>query len=255
MPRDLSDVLHFFAPELTGAAVAAATSDETALPLVGVPFASADPVRGALLWNLAVEAARQGARSALLAPRSLCATPAWPLPGRGPLGAQALRVDSDEAAEMARAAEEWVRAESPRDRSLALAAMPAATLHKAADAAALLRWTLLLMRPDEVEAREAWSALEAIATHARDARIGVTVFGVRSIAEARDCFEHIALRAEERLGATLVSYGLLVDDVHLSRSIVTGRPIVLASAHATSARALTDVASMLLADAHGDADG
>ena len=142
-------------------------------------------------------------------------------------------------------------------RSLArtLAALPATCLRKAADAAALLRWTLLLVRPDEIEAREAWAALEAIATHARDARIGVTVFGVRGIGEARDCFDRLARAAEERLGATLVSYGLLVDDVHLSRSIVTGRPIALASAHATSARALGDVASMLLADAHGAADG
>ncbi len=255
MPRELGDVLHFFAPELTGAAVAAATREDEALPLIGVPLASADPVRGALLWNLVVEAARQGARTALLAPRSLCATPAWPLPGRGPLGAQAIRVDSDEAADMARSAEEWVRGAAARDRSLALAALSPACLHKAVDAAVLLRWTLLLLRPDEVTGREAWAALEAIATHARDARIGVSVFGARGITEARDCFEQLAIAVEDRLGATLVSYGLLVDDVHLSRSIVTGRPIALTSPHATSARALADVASMLLADAHGAADG
>ncbi len=255
MPRDLGDVLHFFAPELTGSAAATATERHEALPLVGVPFANADPVRAALLWNLAVEAARQHARAALLAPRSLCATPAWPLPGRGPLGALAIRVDADEPAELARIAEAWVRGAAPRDRTLALAALPASYLEKAADAEALLRWTLLLVRPHEAEAHETWSALEAIATHARDARIGVTIFGVRSLAEARDCFEHLAAAAEQRLGSTLISYGLLVDDVHLSRSIVTGRPIALASAHATSARALTDVASMLLEDAHGAADG
>ena len=75
-----------------------------------------------------------------------------------------------------------------------------------------------------------------------------------SIAEARDCFDRLATAAGQRLGCTLVSYGLLVDDVHLSRSIVTGRPIALASAHATSARALADVAAMLLGDAHGAGD-
>ena len=253
MPRELGDVLHFFAPELNGSIAASANERVETLPLVGVPLTNADPVRGALLWNLAVEVARQGARAALLAPRSLCATPAWPLPGRGPLGALAIRVDTDEPAELARRAEEWVRAAAPRDRALALAALPASCLSKAADAEALLRWTLLLVRPHEAVARDAWTALEAITTHSRDARIGVTVFGVRSIAEARDCFDHLAAAAGQRLGCTLISYGLLVDDEHLSRSIVTGRPIALASAHATSARALADVAAMLLGDAHGAA--
>jgi hypothetical protein len=51
-----------------------------------------------------------------------------------------------------------------------------------------------------------------------------------------------------------VSYGLLVDDIHLSRSIVTGRPIVLTRAHGAATQALADVAAMLLADAHGAAD-
>jgi hypothetical protein len=255
MPRDLGDVLHFFAPELTGSAAVPANGRDEALPLVGVPFANADPVRAALLWNLAVEAARQNARAVLLAPRSLCTTPVWPLPGRGPLGALSIRAEADAPAELARIAEEWVRGAAPRDRALALVALPASYLDKTADAEALLRWTLLLVRPHEAEANDTWTALEAIATHSRNARIGVTVFGVRSIVEARDCFEQLAAAAEQRLGCTLISYGLLVDDVHLSRSIVTGRPIALASAHATSARALADVAAMLLEDAHGAADG
>jgi len=255
MPRDLGDVLHFFAPELTGSVAVPTGTADAALPLVGVPFAGEDPVRAALLWNLAVEAARQNARAALLAPRSLCATPAWPLPGRGPLGAVSIRADADAPAELARIAEEWVRSAAPRARALALVALPASYLDKTADAEALLRWTLLLVRPHEAEARDTWTALEAIATHSRSARIGVTVFGVRSIAEASDCFEQLAAAAEQRLGCTLISYGLLVDDVHLSRSIVTGRPIALASAHAASARALADVAAMLLEDAHGAADG
>jgi len=255
MPRALGDVLHFFAPELTGSDAVSEDRNNEALPLIGVPFASADPVRAALLWNLAVEAARQHARAALLAPRSLCATPAWPPPGRGPLGAMSIRAEVDEPAELARIAQEWVRDAAPRDRALALAALPASYLDKPADAEALLRWTLLLVRPHEAEAHDAWAALEAVATHSRDARIGVTIFGVRSIKEARDCFEHMATAAEQRLGCTLISYGLLVDDIHLSRAIVTGRPISLTSAHATSARALADVASMLLEDAHGAADG
>jgi hypothetical protein len=115
-----------------------------------------------------------------------------------------------------------VRAAAPRDRALALAALPAACLSKTADAEALLRWTLLLVRPHEAEARDTWTALEAIATHSRDARIGVTVFGVRSIAEARDCFDRLAAAAMQRLGCALVRPACS-STTCTSRSIVTGR--------------------------------
>lgn len=240
MPRDLGDVLHLFAPELAPDADPIGARS----PLVGVPFARPDAVRSALLWNLAVEAGRQGARTALVAPGALGGAA---LADAGVLGVEAHRVEAGPTM-LTRCADEAVRRLTARGRALVLAAFPAAWLQKGADVAPLLDWTLVFVRPDEASLREASASLEAVATHAPKARLGVTVYGVRSLLEARDCFEHLALGIERRFGSALTSYGVLVDDVHLSRSIVTGRPIALANAHTPAARALADVASLLLGD-------
>lgn len=249
MPRDLGDVLHLFAPELAPELAPESGPDadpgRARAPLVGLPFARPDSVRSALLWNVAVEAGRQGARTALLAPGALGGAA---LTDAGVLGVEAHRVEAGPTA-LAHGAEDTLRRLSARGRALVLAAFPAAWLQKGADVAPLLDWTLVLVRPDEGSIREASASLEAVASQAPRARLGVTVYGVRSLREARDCFEHLALGVESRFGARLTSYGVLVDDVHLSRSIVTGRPIALANAHTPSARALSDVASLLLGDA------
>lgn len=243
MPRELGDVLHLFAPELAGAEPAVA-------PIVGVPIAPPDPTALGLLRNLAVETARQGARVSLLAAPSVDGdTPA------SLVGVATPAVGDDDPAALARSAEQAFRSAPRFERAFVLAAFPHVWLAKAAELAALLRWTLVFVRPDEASLADASWALETIATQSPAARLGVTVHGVRTITEARDCFEHLALRVERRLGCPLTSYGVLVDDVRLSRSIVTGRPISLSSPHSSAARALADVASLLLADAGADRDG
>lgn len=250
MARDLGDVLHLFAPELAGAA--RAEEELAALrPLVGVPLAAPDPAVLALLRNLAVETARQGAGVSLLAPASLGAGAA----GERPHAGVSERRTPDDPAATARAAEQALAALPRFARRFGFAAFPSAWLAKASELGALLRWTLVFVRPDEAALTDASVALEAVAAHAPRARLGVTVYGVRTIVEARDCFEHLALRIERRFGVALTSYGVLVDDVRLSRSIVTGRPIPLVSPHSGSARALADVASLLLGDAAQDVDG
>lgn len=241
MPRSLGDVLHYLLPE-------ADRTPEGATPAAHgagiapwcVPLGSRDVVRLALVWNLAVEAARQGARVALVAPATAADAP-WP--GSGPLGLETIRVETDAIADVARAVEEAAR------RAWVLAAVPGAWLRKAADAGALLHSLLVLARPEERESGEARAALDAVASQAPAARLGACIFGVRARAEAQRTFEGLAAFAERELGRSLVSYGALIDDVHLSRSIVTGRPIALAQPASAAARALTDVASMLLEDA------
>jgi hypothetical protein len=245
LARDLGHVLHLFAPEL--AAPGGAGVDATAgvlPPLIGVPLARPDAVRAALLDNVAVEAGRQGARVTLLTPHTLGGV----LTAEGPpFGVESHRVDDGPSA-LVRGAEEALRRAPLRDPVLVLAAYPASWLQKGAECAALLRWSLVFVRPDAASLREASSALEAIAAQVSGARLGVSVYGVRSIVEARDCFEHLALGVERRVGCALTSYGVLVDDVHVSRSIVTGRPVGLANPHTPSARAFADVARLLLGD-------
>ena len=243
MARDLGDVLHLFAPELAGA-------EASVPPIVGVPLARPEPTAVALLRNLAVETARQGARVSLLAPRSLAGEANADL-----VGVARPPIDEEDPAAVAHAAERALRATPRFERGFVFAAFPSGWLAKASEVNTLLRWTLVFVRPDEASLTDAAWTLEAIAAHAPRARIGVTVHGVRTVHEARDCFEHLALRIERRLGCALTSYGLLVDDVRLSRSIVTGRPIALTSPQSAAARALADVASLLLTDAGADRDG
>jgi hypothetical protein len=246
VPRDLGDVLHYFIPELeeTGGA-----SEGSAAPL-SVPLLGRDVVRAALLWNLAVEAARQGARATLVTPAVAQDTP-WPGAGRHPLGVDVIEVVGDEPSALARSAEAAARpAPAALDLPpLVLAGVPAPWLAKGADAGALLRWVVALVRPDESEGDEIWSVLEAVAAQAPRARLGAVIFGVRSLGEARCTFERLAVRVERELSRTLASYGVLIDDVELSRSIVTRRPIALVHPASAAARALADVASLCLADA------
>jgi hypothetical protein len=256
--RDLGDVLHWFAPELGGAGLPPGAAEAAADPLpslIGIPLPCGDVVRGALVWNLAVEVARRGVRTGLVSARALGLVPGWAAAGSGPLGIESLQPAGDDPPELARAAQDVLRRQAARGPALVLAALPPAWLSKGADAAPLLRWTLSLVRPDQGDARDTWTALEAIATQAPGARLGVAIFGVRSIDEARRCFERLAEATERRLDQPLVSYGVLADDVHLSRALLTGRPVVLARPQAASARALAEVADLLLGDAAGDAYG
>jgi hypothetical protein len=249
MPRELADVLHYFLPESDGGP-ASSGGGGPHVHLVSVPMSPRDVVRQALLWNLAVESARQGAAVALVVP-ALGGCAPWPRAGRGPLGVELVESPSSELAalaEAARGAADRLAARGP-EPSLVLAAVPLAWLRKGADAGALLARVLLLARPDERELVETWAALDAIAAQAPGAQIGACVFGVRSLADARRTFEGLAALTEIELERTIASYGVLIDDVHLSRSIVSQRPIVLAQPAAPAARALADVAGMLLADA------
>jgi hypothetical protein len=224
--------------------------------LVCVPLLPRDVVRGALVWNLAVELARQGASTCLLAPPAATCS-SWPPPGPGPLGLEIVEVAAADLASFARAAEAAARRTTKRAAGsvLALATVPAGWLREATPPGPLARWVLLLARPDEHDLLETWSALEAVATRAPRARLGTTVFGVRTLADARHTFEGLATLAELELSRRLVSYGALIDDVHLSRSIVTRRPIPLAQPGSSAARALADVASMLIEDAPGASGG
>jgi MinD-like ATPase involved in chromosome partitioning or flagellar assembly len=79
--------------------------------------------------------------------------------------------------------------------------------------------------------------------------VGVTIHGVRSIDEARDAFHALVSALEPELRERLVSYGLLLDDLDVYRAIVNRRPVGVIHPQSRAARALADVARLLLGDA------
>lgn len=243
MARELGDVAHYFLPD-------AEPGPARAARVVCVPITAPDVARQALLWNLAVEIARQGTPAALVVPAPNGCAP-WPGVGRGPLGVEVVEAAPATIAALGAAACDAAARAGARSATppVVLVAVPLPALRKGAEASSLLQRVLLLTRPDERELVETWAALDAIVEQTPGAQLGTCVFGVRSLADARRTFEALAALAELELERTLTSYGVLIDDVHLSRSIVSQRPIVLTQPGSPAARALGDVATMLLSEA------
>jgi MinD-like ATPase involved in chromosome partitioning or flagellar assembly len=112
-----------------------------------------------------------------------------------------------------------------------------------------IRWLLVF---SSARRRDVEATFESVRRWVRERpglEIGVTIHGVRQIAEAREAFDELARSCDERLGLPLASYGLLVDDLEVYRSIAAGRPIGESQPTVPAARALTDVARLLYEDA------
>lgn len=254
MARGLGDVLHYFLPEASepaGAAKVPPRLDPAALPIVALPVGDRDVVRAALAWNLTVEIARLGASASLLAPTACDGSLVWPQPGRGPVGAElvpsaALHLDGlyRDAADVA-----VRRAAEPGDGGVVLVCVPPQWLRASAEGAALLRWALLFATPDSRDLLEAYALAKLLLRRRADATVGITIHGVRRVAEAERAFERLAGVAARHLGRAPRSYGLLVDDLHIYRAIVARRPIGLEHPQSPAARALRDVARLVLEDA------
>jgi hypothetical protein len=219
MARELEDVLHYFLPPPASA---------PAVQRISVPLAARDVVRLALLWNLAVEAARQGARAALVVPRAGRCAP-WLRPGSGPLGVDVTEVEADCFAALAAAADEATSRllSRPGGPALVLVGVPIEWLRPNSAPGCAIDRVLLLMRPEERGLVETWAALEFVCEQAPQARIGVSLFGVASLAAAQRAFEGLAALIELEFGRPLASYGVLIDDVQLSRSILSQQPFAI----------------------------
>jgi MinD-like ATPase involved in chromosome partitioning or flagellar assembly len=119
----------------------------------------------------------------------------------------------------------------------------------------LLRWSLLFSAPERRDLLETYRMAKRVLCSVPDANVGVTIHGVRRVAEAARAFQHVAGVSLRHLGRPLVSYGLLLDDLHVYRAIVSRRPIGLEHPQSRAARALQDVARMLLDDARSAGHG
>lgn len=277
MPQTLADVLHYFIPEsaaapptpvpsgVTQRAVADGTATarlpvalargarpaEASLPLVALPLGPRDVVRAAFVWNLGVELARLGASATILAPSRDAKSSLWPDAGPGPLGSELVLAHADDLATLARAGRGLVEArerEAPHAPSVVLARVPPAWLERPGDGAVLARRVLLFSSPDRRELLETYALVKRLVAVAPAARIGVTIHGVRSVAEARGAFHRLARAAERHLRRGLISYGLVADDLAVYRSVIARRPVSLSQPQSAAARSLGEVARLLLDD-------
>lgn len=208
-------------------------------------------VRAAFAWNLVVEAARLGASATLLAPHESDASPLWPEVGPGPLGAEVLPTQARDLASLSRAALDVAvsRAADAADGGLVAVRVPPSWLEEGLPGRALLRWVLLFSSPERHDLQECYRLAKSVLHALPEANVGVTIHGVRQVAEAERAFHYVASVSQRHLGRPLLSYGLLIDDLHVYRAIVARRPIGLEHPQSRAARALRDVARMLLEDA------
>jgi hypothetical protein len=271
LPRDLGDVLDYFlpTPERTsrssgersvprasptlrvGRERASGRPHPAALPIVAVPMGERDVVRAAFAWNLAVEVARQGASASLVAPEGEEPGLLWPEPGRGPLGSEVVLAAAGGLGELYRAALDIAvaRAADCDDGGVVLVRVPFPWLRQASDGRRLLRWVLLFASMEPRDLLETYDLAKRVLGTGAENRVGITIHGARHIGEAEQAFQLLAGVAARHLHRSLVSYGLLVDDLHVYRAIVSRRPIGLERPQSRAARALRDVARMLLEDA------
>jgi hypothetical protein len=264
VPRDLGDVLHYFfdGPAPPGRARAAArpapprpASRAAPLPVLAVPLGDRDVVRAALLWNLAVEVARAGSSACVVAPAGAETEALWPEPGKGPLGAELALTFAEDLPALARSAREVAAAGGAREGGVVLVRVPPPWLAAAAQAAPLFAWTLLFTSTESEDLLETYALARRLHELRPGARIGVTVHGPRCVAEARAAFDRLDRAARRHLGRPLTSYGLLVDDLHVYRAIVSRRPLGLTHPRTGAARALQAVSHLILADAREAARG
>lgn len=222
------------------------------LPILALPIGDRDVVRAAFTWNLAVEIARLGGRARVLTPDPDDPSPLWPEPGMGPLGTELLPVVAEDLGSLYRIALESAvaRPRDPEEKAgIVFVRVPPAWLLKPGEGAPLLRWSLLFSSSRTSDLKESYGLSKLILGAQPDAQVGVTIHGAQSRREAEGAFNRLAHTTEKGIGHNLLSYGLLVDDLHVYRAIVAQRPIGLAHPQAPAARALRDVARMLMHDA------
>lgn len=228
-----------------------------ALPILAVPIGERDVVRAAFAWNLVVEVARLGGSATLLAPEDDEPSPLWPEAGPGPVGSEVILARAEGLADLNRCALDVAvsRAADSADGGVVVVRVPPTWLGPGRDGRALLRWVLLFASPERRDLLEAYGLAKQLLLGGNGGVVGITIHGARRVAEARSAFERLADVSIRHLGRELLSYGLLVDDLHVYRAIVSRRPIGIEHPQSRAARALRDLARLVLEDARSFALG
>lgn len=260
MPRDLSEVLHYFLPELgtPPPAPALPARPERAerapglpLSILGVPLGERDLVHAACAWNLAVETARQGGMSVIVLPRGETASPLAPPGDAAAQGVEVVEAPVRDPGGLGGFARRLAgeRGRSARDGGIVFVWIPGAWLEGPDSFDEAVRWFLLFATPGERGERLAFDRAKRLAERSRGAEIGIALHGVRDAREARTSFEALADHCQRQLGLALVRYGICVDDLDLYRAIAAGRAVSSACPESAGARSLARIAGQLYEDA------
>jgi len=209
-----------------------------------------DALAVALSWNLAHELARLGVAVAWVT--SLADEELLP-PDSTPALTRLLSPAQDAAALARAAAEAAAKLASTRAPALVLVRVPPGWLEPGDAAERLLAATLQLSGPDSARRGHALAVARRVLAARPDARLGVTLCDVRSVREAAAAFEALSDESAERSAARLTSYGVLLDDAELYRSLLARRPLALLRPDGRAARSVADVARLLRADLFADA--
>ena len=108
---------------------------------------------------------------------------------------------------------------------------------------------VLFAAPDPTDLEAASDLASRLTDAAPGGVLGVAIHAVESVAEAKAAFERVAGPFEAKKGRPIRSYGLLLDDLLVYRGVVERRPVVLSHPQSLAARALADLAGLVLADA------
>jgi hypothetical protein len=201
-------------------------------------------------WNLVHELARLGLNVAWvtsLADEELLPPDATPGLLRLLAPAQGLPDLSLAAAE---ASAKLAAAHAP---SLVLMRVPPGWIAPSEAAEGLLGWTLQLVGPDSLARERALRLAQRVRNSQPAARLGVALRDVRSVHEAESAFTALDRAFSRRSDASLTSYGLLLDEAEVYRSLLARRPLLRMQPETRAASALADMARLLRADFANDA--
>lgn len=244
MARELADVLHHF----LGDSVSGERLGPASLALLSEPD---DAFAVAAAWNLAHELARQGLTVAwvtALADEEL-------LPPEATPGLTRLLAPAQDLSGLARAvAEASAKLAASPAPGLVLVRVPPGWIAPGPAAARVLPWTLQLVGPDLEQRSRAISIARRVLAARPAARLGAVLHEVRSVREAERTFTALARECAERSEGCFTSYGLLLDEAELYRSLIARRPLALLRPEGRAARAAADVASLLRTDFACDVD-
>lgn len=242
MPRDLGEVLHWFLDDPAARPSPGAPARTGEVPprtfLLGI--ASRDVLRAAFAWNLAAALAERSRDAVLVVPERDALASRRPGARGGRIrvtapGLRALTAASHQEAERGVPVLVCLDPESLEARSTA--SPPA-------------RHALAFAAPDDVWSGRTLDQLSACAAAWPALELGAIVHGISRRALARQLFEELAGEVRARLGRELLSYGWLLDDLDVYRSVVEERPVIESRPGSRAALALRDVAGWL----HGDGE-